>query len=72
MELIRIVLTEHENVVIRFGGFNQDHILDRSVFAFSLEVEDVDIMLWLILGLFGDKFDDISAVIISHTRIKLP
>jgi hypothetical protein len=54
MELVSIVLAKHQNIVAWFGGFNQDHVLDGSVLALSLEIEDVTIFFWLVFRLFSD------------------
>jgi hypothetical protein len=71
VELLRAIFAEHQNVVIRFGGFNQDHVFDRSEPALSLEVENVAIILGVVLRFFSDKFDDVSATAVSNALIQL-
>jgi len=69
MEFVRIILAEHQDIVIGLRGLNQYHVFDRSKSAFSLEVENIAILLRLILWLFRDQLDNISAVVVSNARV---
>ena len=70
VELMRVYLAAHQDVVVGVFLPYQHHVLNRGQFALPLEIDAVAVMLLIVPGFLGHQLDDLPVGIVSTAVVQ--